>query len=277
MPEDLSIVNADPVQLEQILMNLGVNARDAMAGGGRLCFETHSIRLDREACKTHPLSKPGRYVRLRISDTGHGMDKETRDRIFEPFFTTKETGKGTGLGLSMVYGIVKSHGGEIVCESDPGRGATFDLYFPALTVDSAAPAQGQEPVLIRPGKETILLVDDERFILDIGTNILERYGYRVITAESGEKALERFGIGGNAIDLVILDINMPGMGGNRCMKELLARDPGVRVLIASGYASKGYEQEAIAAGAAGFIGKPYKLAEMLGKVREVLDADDEAG
>ncbi len=271
LADNLRLINADPVQLEQILMNMGVNARDAMAGSGKLCFETRSILLDREACKTHLLSKPGEYLLLRISDTGHGMDKDTRDRIFEPFFTTKQTGQGTGLGLSMVYGIVKNHGGEIACTSAPEQGTIFDIYFPVLALEKTETVVGWESKELAPGKESILLVDDEKFILDIGKNILERVGYRVLTAESGEQGLERYRDPENSIDLVILDINMPGMGGNRCMKALLEKDPAAKIIIASGYASKGYEKEAIATGAAGFIGKPYKLSEMMSKVRDVLD------
>ena len=272
LEEALPAIKGDPVQLEQTMMNLGVNARDAMADGGRLRFETGLVRLDRETCRNHWVSKPGTYVRLSVSDTGHGIDTETMRRIFEPFYTTKETGKGTGLGLSMVYSIVQGHGGEIACTSEPGRGTTFDIYFPARK-PAGVPADGPSASDdIQRGKETVLLVDDERIILDIGTHILERFGYTVVTAESGEEALARYGSEKGRFDLVILDISMPGMGGSKCLRELLRQDPAAKVIIASGYASKQDETAAMDAGAAGFVGKPYNLNEMMNKVRAVLDA-----
>jgi len=271
LADALQFINADPVQLEQILMNLGVNARDAMADGGVLRFETENLSMDREACKTQRLPEPGEYVLLRVSDTGHGMDEACKHRIFEPFFTTKEVGKGTGLGLSMVYGSVQSHGGKILCTSAPGEGSTFDIYFPAIPPEKGRISGVLKNEKMPGGKETILLVDDESIILDVGTNMLERFGYRIITAKSGEQALDLFQEGNEDFDLVILDINMPGMGGNRCLKELLGRDPHLKVVIASGYASSGHAKEVIDAGAAGFVGKPYKLEEILGKVREILD------
>ncbi len=272
LEENIKVINADPAQLEQVLMNLGVNARDAMPDGGKFVVETENVILDEEYCKTHLGAVSGEHVLLSFSDTGCGMDKETVEHIFEPFYTTKETGKGTGLGLAMVYGIVKSHDGYIMCYSEPGKGTTFKIYFPAieesvvsggLSVDREKEMQG--------GNETILLVDDEKAILDMGKNMLERFGYTVIKAESGEKAIEIYKAQKERIDLVILDLGMPGMGGHKCLKELLKIDSHVKVIIASGYSEIGKVKETVESGASGFIGKPYQLADMLKKVREALE------
>jgi len=272
LQEDLKVINADPAQMEQAMMNIGVNARDAMPEGGRLVFETQDMFLDEEYCKTHLGAVPGEYVVLSISDTGCGMDRETLEHIFEPFYTTKETGKGTGLGLAMVYGIVKSHGGYIMCYSEPGEGTTFKIYFPVMQSEVGEPEKERKEEEIQGGKETILLVDDEKDILDIGKEMLEGFGYRVITAQSGEDAVEIVREMERCPDLVILDLNMPGMGGNRCLEILLEMNPGIKVIIASGYAANGKAKERVDSGAAGFIGKPYRLADMLRKIREGLDA-----
>ncbi|MEA3428802.1 MAG: response regulator, partial [Thermodesulfobacteriota bacterium] len=272
LEENIKIINADPAQIEQVLMNLGVNARDAMPDGGKIIVETENVILDEEYCKTHLGAVPGEHVLLSFSDTGHGMDKETVEHIFEPFYTTKETGKGTGLGMAMVYGIMKSHHGYIMCYSEPGEGATFKIYFPAieesvvsngLSVDREEEMQGEN--------ETILLVDDEGAILDMGRNMLERFGYTAIMAESGEKAIEIYKAQKERIDLVILDLGMPGMGGHKCLKELLKIDPRIKVIVASGYPKIGKVKETVESGASGFIGKPYQIADMLKKVREILD------
>ncbi|MBW2119784.1 MAG: PAS domain S-box protein [Deltaproteobacteria bacterium] len=274
LSEDLKTVNADPVQIEQIMMNLSVNARDAMPDGGRLIFETENVVLDEEYCKTHLETTPGEYVLLSILDTGYGMDEETLEHMFEPFFTTKETGKGTGLGLAMVYGIVKGHGGNITCYSKPGEGTTFKIYLPVLEAEGKGrEAERKVEEEIPGGSEKILLVDDEETILDIVRNMLDRSGYTVITAESGEEAVEVYRAEKEDIDLVILDVNMPGMGGHKCLKGLIKIDPEVKVIIATGYTAAGKVKETLESGAAGFIGKPYRLAEILKKIREVLDKD----
>ncbi|MBW1674143.1 MAG: PAS domain S-box protein, partial [Deltaproteobacteria bacterium] len=178
--ENLNIINADPAQIEQILMNLGVNARDAMPNGGRLIFETENIILDEHYCKIHLGSKPGHYVKLSISDTGHGMDKETLKHIFDPFYTTKEIGKGTGLGLAMVYGIVKSHNGYIMCYSEPDEGTIFKIYFPVIEKETERVESKEEKFPIKGGSETILLVDDEEVIRELGKEILSKFGYTVL-------------------------------------------------------------------------------------------------
>jgi len=272
LAQDLRIVNADPIQLEQIMMNLGINANDAMPDGGKLIFETKNVILDEAYCKTHLGAISGEYVLVSISDTGHGMDKEILKHIFEPFYTTKELGKGTGLGLAMVYGIVKSHGGHIMCYSELGQGTVFRIYFPVLEVDDVEQeVEPKKEAEIRGGHETILFVDDEETLLNLAQDMLRQYGYTAIIAESGERAVEIYKTEKDRIDLVILDVGMPGMGGHKCLQELLKIDPEVKVIIASGYPGSGKVKETLESGAAGFIGKPYNLKDMLKKVREFLD------
>lgn len=273
LAEDLKMVNADPGQIEQILMNLAVNAKDAMPDGGKLIVETANVILDQDYCKIHRVANPGSYVQLTVTDTGHGIDKMTIEHIFEPFYTTKETGKGTGLGLATVYGIVKSHNGHIVCYSEPDEGTTFKIYLP--TIDSTQEARKAEEHLTAPegGSETILLVDDEEPIRGLGTQILEEFGYTVLTAADGESALQLYSKKKKKIDLVILDLIMPGMGGKLCLLELLKINLEAKVAIASGYSPDGPTREILKNGAKGFISKPYDLRQMLKVIREVLDED----
>ncbi len=265
-------INGDPAQIEQIMMNLGVNARDAMLEGGKLVFETGNGVLDAEYCHTHLGAMPGRYVLLSISDTGVGMDRITVEHIFEPFYTTKEVGKGTGLGLAMVYGIVKNHGGYIMCYSEPGEGTTFKIYFPALETESVKAEEDSAEEDLKGGNETILLVDDEKSLRDSGKELLERFGYRIITAADGETALETWKEKGADIALVILDLVMPGMGGKLCLEALLQMEPGLKVIIASGHTVSCHTKEVLDAGAKGFIRKPYELKQMLKEIREVLES-----
>jgi two-component system cell cycle sensor histidine kinase/response regulator CckA len=271
LAENLNIVNADPAQIEQILMNLGVNARDAMPNGGRLIFETENIILDEHYCKIHLGSKPGHYVKLSISDTGHGMDKETLKHIFDPFYTTKEIGKGTGLGLAMVYGIVKSHNGYIMCYSEPGEGTTFKIYFPVIKKEIESLEPKEETFPVKGGNETILLVDDEEAIRELGKDILTGFGYTVLMASDGETALEIYRENKKEISLAILDIIMPGMGGRKCLEELLKINPELRIIIASGYSMNGPGKKVLKAGAKDFISKPYNINQILKAVRETLD------
>jgi signal transduction histidine kinase/ActR/RegA family two-component response regulator len=271
LEDDLKHVNADPIQMEQILMNLAVNSRDAMPDGGRLVFETKNVVLDEEYFKTHPTAMPGEYVLLTIVDTGFGMNKETIEHIYEPFFTTKEVGKGTGLGLAMVYGIVENHGGHITIVSKPDQGTTFRIYFPVLKAYVEREASERKEEKLQGGSETILMVDDEETVRDIAKSMLGRVGYTAITAESGEEAVEIFKRSNPYPDLIILDIGMPGMGGHKCLKELRKIYPDIKVIVASGYPETGKVEKTIKAGAAGFIAKPYLIAEMLKKVREVLN------
>ncbi len=274
LADDLKPVNGDSVQLEQVLINLGTNAADAMPEGGRLLIETESVVLDDSYTAVHLEAEPGEYVLLKVSDTGCGMDKETLQRIFEPFFTTKEVGQGTGLGLSTVYGIVKGHGGHITCYSEPGQGTVFNIYLPAWEQSGNGRTARTEFQMgpIR-GDESILLVDDEEAVAGVAEKFLRRYGYSVLTASSGEEALEIYRARGEAIDLVVLDLGMPGMGGRKCLEELLKLDPQAKVIVASGYSINGQAADVIESGARGFLSKPYRLSDMLKKVREVLDRD----
>ncbi|MBU4387986.1 MAG: PAS domain S-box protein [Proteobacteria bacterium] len=269
--ENLNIINADPAQLGQIIMNLAINARDAMPNGGKLIFETKNIILDEKYCKVNLGIIPGGYVLMSVSDTGNGMDKDTLEHIFEPFYTTKQTGEGTGLGLSMVYGIVKSHGGHITCNSKPGHGTVFNIYFPVIKeIDNLEQAEPKNEAEIYGGNETVLIVDDVKSILELGQYMLSPYGYKIIKAENGEEAIKIYKTEKDRIDLVILDIDMPGMGGDKCLQEFLKINPDIKAIIASGYTGKLKIKEFMKNGAAGYVCKPYRLEDMLKNVREVL-------
>ncbi|SMP50154.1 PAS domain S-box-containing protein [Desulfonatronum zhilinae] len=284
LAKNLWPVGADPVQVEQVLLNLAANAADAMPDGGVILIETENVELDAEFVRTHPESSVGPHVLMTVADTGVGITSDVRKHLFDPFFTTKPAGKGTGLGLASVYGIVSAHGGHVLCYSEPGQGATFKLYWPALTEDvpdcrdvvSNASCNAPSGMDRTHGDgETILLVDDEPEIRQLTQEALESFGYAVISAESGEQALEvyqRHRMEGRPVDLVLLDLNMPGMGGRRCLRSLLQLDPAVRILIASGYTAGMRGQEALSDGAKGFLSKPYRMAELAEKVREVLEA-----
>jgi two-component system, cell cycle sensor histidine kinase and response regulator CckA len=272
LAQDLGVVHADPTQVDQVLMNLAVNARDAMPEGGKLVIETSNVVIDEDYARSHLEAKPGGYVLLRVSDTGLGMDKETMEHIFEPFYTTKAPGQGTGLGLAMVFGIVKQHHGFINCYSEVGRGTRFSIYLPTVIPGP----QSDEPVatvMVQGGTETILLVDDEEFLRDLGKRILERSGYTVMTATNGKEALDVYQARRAEIALVILDLIMPEMGGKQCLEELLKTDSKARILIASGFAAEGRTKEAIETGAKGFVRKPYNINEILRAVRDVLDSE----
>ena len=266
---DLPSVNADHAQMDQILMNLAVNARDAMPDGGNLTIETKLVDLGEEYCRSHVESSAGPHVLLTVNDTGIGIDKASMDRIFEPFYTTKGPGEGTGLGLATVYGIVKSHGGHVCCESEPGVGTTFRIYLPVHRGDIEADLETSREFSAF-GTGTILLVDDEASIRDFGKKVLEKAGYNVITASNGRGAIEAYKQKGAAISLVILDLNMPVMDGAQCREQILKADPEAKILIASGYFSDRSPRDVIDSGK-GFIGKPLKAKELLKAVRNVLN------
>ena len=270
LSEDLAEINADPTQMEQVLMNLGVNARDAMPDGGKLTLGTKNVTLDEEYCGIHSEAKPGKYVLLAVSDTGHGMNRVTIDHIFEPFYTTKELGRGTGLGLAMVYGIVKQHGGYITCYSEVEHGTTFNVYFPALEGE-VEPDVEKTSVMPAFGTETVLLVDDEELVRDLGARILSKAGYQVLTATNGKEALDLFEKERRQLSLVILDLIMPVMGGKECIKELLKIDPQAKVLIASGFSADTSTDEILGLGAKEFVTKPFRFKELLRQVRKTLD------
>jgi len=269
---DLLNINADASQMEQVLINLAVNARDAMPRGGTLVITTDNVIVNEDNPPPYPEITPGEYVQLTVSDTGQGMDRDTLQYIFDPFFTTKELGKGTGLGLSMVYGIVKNHHGHIICYSELNRGTIFKIFLPAIE-PLEKPLETVTIEKPKGGTETILLIDDEEFIRDLGKQILTTFGYNVFTAPDGESALELYRKQKDAIDMIILDLIMPGMGGRECLLRLLDIDPHTRIVIASGHAIDGPVKEVVALGARDFIHKPYGLRQMLQVVREVLDKD----
>ena len=245
-------INADPAQMGQVLMNLAINAKDAMPDGGVLTIKTRNITVDEQYCRMYPGLKPGAYILLTVSDTGCGIDKDTLEHVFEPFFTTKEIGAGTGLGLAMVYGIVKQHGGDIVCLSPPGSGATFNIYWPALPENGAGAAVTTLKDLAIGGNETILLVDDEAPIRSLGIRLLGKGGYTVLTAPDGQAAIEMYERHGSEISLVILDLLMPEMGGKQCLERLLKIDPKLKVIIATGYSAENVKEITSGNGARGY-------------------------
>ncbi len=270
---DLWCISGDANQLEQMLVNLASNAQDAMPQGGTLVIKTRNLSLSEPMDCDQGALPPGDYVQLRVSDTGRGMDQATVEHIFEPFFTTKGVNQGTGLGLSTVYGIVKGHRGHIVCKSAPGWGTTFEVRLPARR--RAGQATGDRSTKTDRtavcGSETILFVDDEPAIREVGSAALSQFGYQPITAACGEEALEVFHRRCDEIDLVVLDLGMPGMGGLQCLRRILRQDPGARVIIASGYSDRQHVDEALNAGAAQFIAKPYRIGQMVEAVRQVID------
>jgi len=261
---------ADPGQVEQVVMNLAVNARDAMPEGGRLTVETANACLDEEYADLHMAIRPGEYVRLSVTDSGCGMDAATREHIFEPFFTTKEKGKGTGLGLSIVYGIVKQSGGYIWVYSEPGRGTTFKIYLPR--VDTAEAVAPHPPLRAATGQETVLVVEDELAVRRIAERILLRAGYHVITATGGEEALLMCEKLGDRIDLLLTDVVMPRMNGGELAGRLARVCPGLRTLFMSGYADHAIVNNQVLLPGTHFIGKPFSAAELTAKVREALDS-----
>ncbi len=269
---DLKEIHADPAQMEQVLMNLAINACDAMPHGGRLRIEAENVVIGENGNARYVDLEPGEYVMLTVSDSGHGMDPDTAPHIFEPFFTTKEIGKGAGLGLSIVYGIIKSHGGRISCYSIPGEGATFSIYLPALGELGLMQEAETAPVPLpeRGGGETVLVVDDEEVILVLLERVLDEYGHRVIRATSGEEAAAVYAERAGEIDLILLDLGMPGMGGEKTLAELIRINPDVKVIVASGYAAHKIASAPEAFGAAGFITKPYRIDALMSDIRRVL-------
>ena len=268
LSENLKMLSADSGQCEQVLMNLSINSVNAMGENGKLIFMTENVVLD----PRHPqtlLNSSSEYLRLTLSDTGHGMSPKTLNRIYEPFFTTKE--KGTGLGLSIVYSIVKDHGGFIESESNVGKGTTFRIYFPVLDrgVDLKKNKEPKKTDKSLYGNESILIVDDEEAVLKISEEMLVRNGYTVITAKNGEEGIIRYSE--NFPDLVLLDVGMPGIGGIKSLQEMMSVDSKAKVVIMSGYSEDGNIEEAKILGAKAFLQKPYHITELLNTVRGVLD------
>ena len=267
---DLGKVKIDPGQLDQILANLAVNARDAISGVGKLIIETEKAAFDEEYCATHSGFVPGEYLVLAVRDNGCGMDKETMSQIFEPFFTTKEEGKGTGLGLATVYGIVKQNSGFIDVSSEPGHGTTFEVYLPRVQETAPVEAEARIPAA-RGGTETVLVVEDEVAILELAGELLAQLGYKVLTARTPEEAMGRSAENAGAIHLLITDVVLPQMNGKQLAERLRASQPVMKCLFMSGYtadiiAHRGFLEEGVS-----FIAKPFSIATLAEKVRQVLD------
>ncbi len=264
-------VHADPSQTDQVVMNLAINASEAMPNGGELKIATTSVSLDDEYCKSHTGVKPGEYVVLSVSDTGRGMNKETLARVFDPFFSTKQRGstRGTGLGLSVVRGIVQQNGGHVICESEPGEGTEFKIYFPAIEETLITP-KTLAPLVKREGTETILVVEDNIPVAELEQRALEDAGYTVIMATNGQEALDVYQTRRGEISLVILDLIMPEMSGKDCLMELVKIDPTVKVLIASGFSPSDELHKEINPLVKGFVHKPFGMIQLLDAVGSVL-------
>jgi PAS domain S-box-containing protein len=269
LSKDLFGIKADQGQTEQVLMNLYVNAVDAMPGGGDLFLKTMNVTHKQMSDRPYKPS-PGNYVLLTVRDTGMGMDKKTQDRVFDPFFTTKDIGKGTGLGLASVYGIIKAHGGYIDVKSKKGHGATFSIYLPASHKKGLI-EEKQLPEKILKGKETILLVDDEDMIIDIGQEVLKALGYSVLIATGGKEAVELYKKTWDKIDMVLLDMVMPDMGGGETYDRMREINPDIKVLLLSGYSIDGQAKEILDRGCDGFIQKPFNMRQLSQMIRDVLD------
>jgi PAS domain S-box-containing protein len=267
LAEDLSAIEADESQIEQIVLNIYVNAWQAMPNGGDLFVKTANATHEDMAGRIYD-PKPQNYVLLEVTDTGTGMNEKTKERIFDPFFTTKEMGRGTGLGLASVYGIVKGHGGYIDVESEEDHGSTFSIYLPASEKEVARTAEVARQ--ITQGKGTILFVDDEERVLNIGTKILEKLGFDVLEARSGKEAVEVYKENKDRIDMVLLDMIMPEMNGKAVYEKMKEIDPNVKVLLSSGYSIEGLATEILDRGCDGFIQKPFTLSELSERVTEIL-------
>jgi two-component system cell cycle sensor histidine kinase/response regulator CckA len=279
--QDVWRVEADQGQVEQVLLNLYVNAWQAMPGGGNLYLETENVTFEESTLKPYNL-RPGRYVKISVRDTGVGMDEATRKRIFEPFFTTKEMGRGTGMGLASAYGIIKNHGGAIDAVSGLGRGSTFYIYLPATAKDLAGEEIRPEEIL--KGEETILFVDDEEMIVDVSSRMLENMGYKVLTARSGKEALELIEKSSKddhsdvpRPDLVILDLIMPDMSGSETFARLRKMSSGIKILLSSGYSLSAETMKFMERGCDGFIQKPFTMKALSSKIRGILENSRQKG
>jgi signal transduction histidine kinase/CheY-like chemotaxis protein len=268
---DLAVVRVDPIQVEQVLMNLCINARDAMPEGGSLMVETSNIAIDEEFCILQPLARPGHYVMLTVTDTGTGMDAATLDRIFEPFFTTKEMGKGTGLGLATVYGIIRQHGGFIHVYSRPGAGSTFRVYLPVSTVMAAPAAAVKDAKPVKGGSETLLVAEDHEGLRLLAYETLVNLGYQVLLASDGESAMREFRAHRDRIDLALLDVVLPKLSGPEVYARICEEKPDLPVVFATGYSPDIALLQKVQEKGLPVLQKPYSPRDLARTVREALD------
>jgi len=270
LQDEVKPIKGERGQLEQCLLNLCINARDAMPDGGEIIIETKNVYLDDEYSRTHLEAEAGEYVMLSVSDTGIGMSPKTSERIFEPFYTTKSDKGGTGLGLATLYGIVKNHDGFVTVYSEEGRGSVFKLYLPVFT-ESLEDSEEESEEVIMGGSETVLLIDDEQYVLDVWSDYLTDNGFSVLTVDNGAEGVEMFRERKDDIDIVILDYIMPGMSGVEVLTQIKEIRENVKVIVASGYSKNGHAKEVMDVGLDGFIQKPSTLSDMMKKIRSVLD------
>jgi len=266
--ENLWAVEVDHGKIEQVLLNLCVNAADAMLKGGDLYIQTENVMIHEDYAWPHQV-KPGKYAKISVTDTGAGIDEAIKEKIFDPFFTTKEMGRGTGLGLASAYGIIKNYGGIITVYSEKGHGTTFNIYLPASEKEIIE-EKGLVKDLLK-GSETVFLVDDEDLVIDVVERFLDKIGYNAIIARSGREAIETYEKNKDQIDMVILDLIMPDIGGGEAYDSLKEINPDIRVLLSSGYNINGHAQEILDRGCNGFIQKPFDLNDLSKILREILD------
>jgi CheY-like chemotaxis protein len=267
--EDITVM-ADSGQIEQVLMNLATNARDAMPGGGRLTIETERTELSGDYVIGHGFGVTGTYVQISVTDTGAGMDEATKAKLFEPFFSTKEVGKGTGLGLAMIYGIIKQHNGYINVYSEPGEGTTFKIYLPVIKAKIEEPKHA-ETITSVGGTETVLLAEDDEAARELTKTVLQEFGYTVIDAKDGEDAIEKFMANKNRIDLLILDVIMPKKSGPEAFNEIKKIAPAIKTVFISGYTTDAIHKKKLLEENINFVSKPFSPQVILHKIREVLD------
>jgi len=270
LQEHIWSVEVDRSQIEQVLFSLYVNAREAIPGSGEVYLQTENVTLDESYTEPHQVSA-GKYVKISMTDTGVGMDEATKERIFEPFFSTKRMGRGTGLGLASAYGIIKNHNGMILVYSEKGEGTTFSIYLPAS--EEEVIEERELPEEFFEGTETVFLVDDEDMIVDIGQKTLKKMGYDVMTARNGKEALEIYKENQARIDIVVLDMIMPGMGGGETYDRLKRINPNVKVLLSSGFSIEGQASEILKRGCNGFIQKPFKMRHLSQKIRDIIEKE----
>jgi CheY-like chemotaxis protein len=269
--EEVWLINADSGQIEQIIMNLVVNARDAMSDGGVITIETANVVLDDDYCALHPEARSGEHVMLAVSDTGCGMSAEVKEHLFEPFFTTKPRGKGTGLGLSVVFGVVKQHGGSIEVYSEEGRGTTVKTYFPRVKSEAPLQVATETPASYQRGHETIMVVEDEAIVRDMASSALSNLGYKVLTCADGPLAIAQASEYTGQIDLLLTDVVMPGMNGRVLADKLKLMRPTLKVIYCSGYTENIIAHHGVLESGIEFLGKPYTPKDLSEKVRCVLD------